>query len=141
LRFAPWFLPKTNCIFGRASKPKSHWVYCVPEAESHERFQSEGMIVEVRGNRLCTPASPSKFTRTCFAMAAATRWPMRVMIRGRFRTGSVTAAFNIRFAIPSWHRRGSRTFGADGSQSAAAGRWLRETEAYHATSHAFPFRH
>jgi hypothetical protein len=26
LRFAPWFLPDTQCVFGRASKPKSHWV-------------------------------------------------------------------------------------------------------------------
>jgi Bifunctional DNA primase/polymerase, N-terminal len=24
LRFAEWFLPETNCVFGRKSKPKSH---------------------------------------------------------------------------------------------------------------------
>jgi Bifunctional DNA primase/polymerase, N-terminal len=54
LRFAPWFLPETNCIFGRASKPKSHWAYRVPDAETHCKFQADGMIVEVRGNKLCT---------------------------------------------------------------------------------------
>jgi Bifunctional DNA primase/polymerase, N-terminal len=54
LRFAPWFLPETKCIFGRASKPRSHWVYRVPQSGTHEQFKSQGMIVEVRGNRLCT---------------------------------------------------------------------------------------
>ena len=54
LRFAPWFLPQTNCVFGRASKPKSHWVYRVPDSQTQETFQSTGMIVEVRGNRRCT---------------------------------------------------------------------------------------
>lgn len=54
LRFAPWFLPETKCVFGRASKPKSHWVYRVPDAKTQEVFQSTGMIVEVRGNGRCT---------------------------------------------------------------------------------------
>jgi hypothetical protein len=54
LRFAPWFLPETKCVFGRASKPKSHWVYRVPEPRTQEKFKTDGMIVEVRGNRLCT---------------------------------------------------------------------------------------
>src|ERR1700751_2008277 len=30
LKFAPYFLPKTNCIFGHKSKPRRHWVYRVP---------------------------------------------------------------------------------------------------------------
>ena len=45
---------QTRCVFGRASKPKSHWVYRAPEPETNEEFGTEEMIVEVRGNRLCT---------------------------------------------------------------------------------------
>jgi hypothetical protein len=45
---------QTKCVFGRASKPKSHWVYRAPELETNEEFGTEEMIVEVRGNRLCT---------------------------------------------------------------------------------------
>jgi hypothetical protein len=29
LRFGRWFLPETKCVFGRSSKPMSHWVYRV----------------------------------------------------------------------------------------------------------------
>jgi hypothetical protein len=54
LRFAPWFLPETKCIFGRPSKPMSHWVYRVQQAQTHERFGTEGTIIEVRGDRHCT---------------------------------------------------------------------------------------
>src|SRR5262249_38127620 len=32
----------------------SHWVYRVPEPRTQEKFGTERMIVEVRGNRLCT---------------------------------------------------------------------------------------
>src|SRR5207245_597959 len=51
LRFAPWFLPKTSCVFGRASKPRSHWVYRVPESGRHKPFQCNGMVLEVRGDK------------------------------------------------------------------------------------------
>ena len=54
LKFGPWFLPETRCVFGRASKPKSHWVYRVPEPRNHEKFGNEEIIVEVRGNGHCT---------------------------------------------------------------------------------------
>ena len=54
LRFAPRFLPKTNCIFGHESNPRSHWVYRVPDAETHKQFSSNEMIVEVRGNNCYT---------------------------------------------------------------------------------------
>jgi putative DNA primase/helicase len=54
LRLAPWFLPDTKCVFGRASKAKSHWVYRVPEPGTQEKFQADAMIVEVRGNKCCT---------------------------------------------------------------------------------------
>jgi Bifunctional DNA primase/polymerase, N-terminal len=50
LRFAPRFLPLTNCIFGRESKQKSHWVYRVNDPATIQPFQSDGMIVEIRGN-------------------------------------------------------------------------------------------
>jgi hypothetical protein len=53
LKFAKWFLPETKCVFGRASKPKSHWVYRVSEPRNHEKFRNEKIIVEVRGNGHC----------------------------------------------------------------------------------------
>ena len=31
LKFAPHFLPQTNCIFGRPSKLRSHWLYRVDD--------------------------------------------------------------------------------------------------------------
>src|SRR6516162_1302105 len=38
LKFAPWFLPDTNCIFGHESKPRSHWLYRVADAGRVEQF-------------------------------------------------------------------------------------------------------
>jgi Bifunctional DNA primase/polymerase, N-terminal len=54
LKFAPWFLPKTNCIFGHKSKPRSHWLYRVPKVKAVEQFTAKGMILEIRGNNRCT---------------------------------------------------------------------------------------
>jgi hypothetical protein len=54
LKFAPYFLPETYCIFGRASKPRSHWVYRVPHPGNRMSFAADSMIVEVRGNGCCT---------------------------------------------------------------------------------------
>ena len=54
LKFAPYFLPETYCIFGRASKPRSHWVYRVPHPGNRMSFAADRMIVEVRGNGCCT---------------------------------------------------------------------------------------
>jgi putative DNA primase/helicase len=54
LKFAPYFLPGTNCIFGHQSKPKSHWVYRVPKPKAVEQFIQNGMILEIRGNNRCT---------------------------------------------------------------------------------------
>ena len=51
LKFADWFLPESNCSFGRESKPKSHRVYRVTESKSREAFESNSMIIEVRGNK------------------------------------------------------------------------------------------
>ena len=38
VRMADHFLPKTNAIFGRAGKPRSHWLYIVTGLKS-EKFQ------------------------------------------------------------------------------------------------------
>ena len=45
---------QTKCVLGRASKPQSHWVYRAPEPRTQEKLKADGMIVEVRGNRICT---------------------------------------------------------------------------------------
>src|SRR6516225_3904686 len=54
LKFAPYFLPETYCIFGRASKRRSHWVYRVPHPGNRLSLSADRMIVEVRGNGCCT---------------------------------------------------------------------------------------
>ena len=51
LTFAEWFLPDTNCVFGRKSKPKSHWVYRAPDCKNRGAFESTDMIVELRGDK------------------------------------------------------------------------------------------
>src|SRR5215472_9260983 len=37
IALAPYTLPKTNAIFGRASKRASHWLYCTDLAVTSER--------------------------------------------------------------------------------------------------------
>ena len=59
LKFAPHLLPETDCIFGRASKPRSHWVYRVRHGGKRLSFSTDHMIVEVRGNGCCTVFPPS----------------------------------------------------------------------------------
>jgi putative DNA primase/helicase len=55
LRFAPYFLPEKFCIFGRQSKPRSHWLYKVPHPGNRVSFSVKShMIVEVRGSGCCT---------------------------------------------------------------------------------------
>ena len=50
LKFAPHFLPQTNCIFGRHSKRQSHWLYRVTDSGHCERFTANTtMVIEVRG--------------------------------------------------------------------------------------------
>lgn len=52
LRVAPHFLPPTSAVFGRASKPRSHYLYTSPDAENvtaiQHRDQNGAMIVELR---------------------------------------------------------------------------------------------
>lgn len=44
---APYILPASACVWGRKSRPRSHWLYAgeLPETAS---FQFDGMIVEIR---------------------------------------------------------------------------------------------
>jgi putative DNA primase/helicase len=48
---APYLLPPTDCIFGRASNPASHYVYRVPDPAERKAFTagSMGTIAEYRG--------------------------------------------------------------------------------------------
>ena len=41
-------------LWSRIATPRSHWVYRVPDAETHKQFNSNEMILEVRGNKRCT---------------------------------------------------------------------------------------
>jgi hypothetical protein len=62
LQFAPRLLPETNAIFGRKSKPQSHWLYKVSgNVQSlHLKDPVTGTtIVELRGDRKQTIFPPS----------------------------------------------------------------------------------
>lgn len=47
LRIAHLFLPETKSVFGRTSKPKSHYLYISPNAET-VKFSGKEMVVELR---------------------------------------------------------------------------------------------
>lgn len=55
------FLPPTPAVFGRKSKPRSHWLYYVTGPLKTKKFRSKsaGMIVEVRGTGCQTVVPPS----------------------------------------------------------------------------------
>src|SRR4051812_10259454 len=55
VRIAPAFLPATGAIFGRASKPNSHWLYTTTLAQEVEKAaiqfkdpETNEMLVEIR---------------------------------------------------------------------------------------------
>jgi putative DNA primase/helicase len=54
LKLAPHFLPETNFVFGRNSKPSSHYIYKVDKPGKAKRWVSpakdRAMIVELRAN-------------------------------------------------------------------------------------------
>ncbi len=65
LDLAEKYLPKTGLIFGRKSKPYSHWIYVCDKLPKTTKFQSnEGCIIEIRadGTQSVWPPSvhPSK---------------------------------------------------------------------------------
>ncbi len=41
VRFAKYFLPSTNAIFGRKGNLSSHWLYRVPQAYSTKQFRTD----------------------------------------------------------------------------------------------------
>lgn len=62
LFLAPRFLPKTESIFGRASKPNSHWLFTSPTART-QQFKdpvSGQMILELRADGTQTVFPPSR---------------------------------------------------------------------------------
>jgi putative DNA primase/helicase len=53
IRAAPYILPATEMVFGRASAPASHWIYRAENPGRTEKFQAPGqggMLVECRSN-------------------------------------------------------------------------------------------
>lgn len=64
LEFADKFLPATDAIFGRPSKPRSHRLYRITESTRRIAYEVPGrgddrMLVEIRGNGCQTNAPPS----------------------------------------------------------------------------------
>lgn len=58
-RLAPAFLPATGAVFGRKSKPASHWLYYCPNAKTTKWQTAEGMLVELRSTGCQTVFPPS----------------------------------------------------------------------------------
>ena len=52
IALAPQILPPTGLIFGRKSKPRSHWLYISEPVPETAQFQTkrDGMLVELRSN-------------------------------------------------------------------------------------------
>lgn len=59
LAIAHRFLPSTGRIFGRKSKPKSHWLYQVENCGKSKKYEYEGTLVEYRANGAQTVFPPS----------------------------------------------------------------------------------
>ena len=60
LALAPLVLPATGAIFGRQSKPRSHWLYrCDPPPETQQFQFDKAMLVELRSTGVQTMAPPS----------------------------------------------------------------------------------
>jgi len=61
VELAAQFLPPTSLVFGRPSKPRSHWLYRVTAPLVTKKFssRSSGMIVEVRSTGTHTVFPPS----------------------------------------------------------------------------------
>lgn len=61
-KLGPLFLPATECIFGRRSKPRGHYMYkCAPIPATRKFLDPDGntMLVELRGEGLQTVVPPS----------------------------------------------------------------------------------
>ena len=59
---APDFLPKTNCVFGRPSNPRSHYLYRVSKPGPRKPFEgagNDGMLLEYRAKDCMTVVPPS----------------------------------------------------------------------------------
>lgn len=62
VRCAPWFMPPTGAVFGRSSKPESHWLYRIPSTIRRTLFydpQDQTLLLEIRGDGHQTMAPPS----------------------------------------------------------------------------------
>ena len=55
------FLPKTHCIFGRPSKPRSHRIYLIISNPNYQKFNDPqgGAILEIRSTKCQTVFPPS----------------------------------------------------------------------------------
>ena len=71
IELAPQFLPATPAIFGRPSKPRSHWTYRVTGPMTTKKFRSKsaGMLVEIRSTGMQTVFPPS-----CHETGEAISW-------------------------------------------------------------------
>ena len=80
IELAALYLPKTECIFGRASKPKSHWLYIAPGAR-HATFGDPcakgAMLVELRADGQDRGAHCTTMPPSIHPSGEAVKWDLR----------------------------------------------------------------
>lgn len=59
VELAPQFLPPTGATFGRPSKPKSHYLYYVPDGVDSRYYTDPIWVAEIRSEHTYTVAPPS----------------------------------------------------------------------------------
>ena len=70
LKLAPYFLPETDFIFGRHSKPASHWLYQTQNPGRIKKLAARETIIEVRAPAV-KPYSPDRFTKAAKPLNSA----------------------------------------------------------------------
>jgi putative DNA primase/helicase len=113
LRVAPYFLPTTPFVFGRPSKPKSHWLYIASEARRTCKFQGPDgdMFVEIRSNGAQTMAPPSVHPsgeRVCFSDLTVNGIPVPAPVEFKDLLDAVSRISAAALLAKSWPAPGSR---------------------------------
>jgi hypothetical protein len=105
-RLAVVFLPATGAVFGRGSKPASHWLYTCPEARTAKWQHNGTMLLELRSTGTQTVFPPSIHPSGEVIQWAAGGEPAQVSKEELERACSKLAAATL-LAL-SWPKEGTR---------------------------------
>ena len=103
-RPAAVWLPRTGCIFGRASKPASHWIYLA--SPSPKSFLCEDVPRASRGDGAAGPRRGQNHPRRVARAQAADCVAAVTACRGRESESATTTTGRRRGSTPGTHRGG-----------------------------------